>query len=189
MADTFKDVVDLFHDHNIFLDTKTIVIVGDVDEDMFEKVAKSLHALDSKSGEITIKLMSDGGCISAARGIYDLIRGCKNYVRIQCYGSVMSAATIILQAADKRVMAPSSKLMIHVGVESAPEDLPRNIKALQEQHRIDEKWMEDIYLKKIKEKKPRFTRKKLQDMLEYDTYLNAEQALDLGLIDMVGEIS
>lgn len=188
MSSSFKDHIELLHDNNIFIDTKTIVVVGDVDEDMFEMLAKNLHALDSKSGEITIKLMSDGGSVSAARGIYDLIRGCKNYVRIQCYGEVMSSATIILQAADKRVMAPNSKLMIHVGEESVPSDSPRNVDRLRDQHRVDETWMEDIYLKKIKEVKPRFTRKKLQSMLEYDTYLNAKEALELGLIDMIGEI-
>ena len=188
MSNSFKDLVSEFHSNNVFLETKTIVVVGDVDEDMFEMLAKNLHALDSKSGEITIKLMSDGGSVSVARGIYDVIRGCKNVVRIICYGEVSSSATIILQAGDRRVMAPNSKLMVHVGSEFIPQSLPRNVERTAEQHRIDEKWMEDIYLVKIKQKKPRFTRKQLKMLLEYDTYLSPKESLELGLIDHIGEI-
>ena len=185
---TFKEHLEQFHENSVFIETKTIVLVGEVDDDMFEMLAKNLHALDTKSGEITIKLMSEGGSVTVARGIYDLIRGCKNVVRIQCYGEVASSATIILQAADRRIMAPNSKLMVHVGEEGAPRSKPRDMDRLVQEHRVDEKWMEDIYLKKIKEKKPRYTRKNLKAMLEYDTYLNPKQALELGLCDEIGEI-
>lgn len=189
MSKEFKDHIDQFHDRDIFLDTKTITAIGDIDEDMFDMLAKNLHALDTKMGEITIKLMSDGGYVSVARGIYDLIAGCKNYVRIICYGEVASSATLILQAADKRIMTPNSKLMVHVGRNGGSgSDHPRNDDRLKEQNDIDEKWLEDIYLRRIKEKKPRFTRNKLKKMLEYDTYLNPKQALELGLIDSIGEI-
>lgn len=188
MSKEFKDHIDQFHDRDVFLDTKTIVAIGDIDEDMFEMLAKNLHALDSKTGEITIKLMSDGGSVSVARGIYDLIAGCKNLVRIICYGEVASSATLILQAADRRIMTPNSKLMLHVGEEGIPRSKPKDLDRLREEYRKDGIWMEDIYLKKIKEKKPRFTRKKLQTMLEYDTYLNPKEALELGLCDEIGEI-
>jgi ATP-dependent Clp protease, protease subunit len=188
VSTTFKDLVSEFHTNNVFLDTKTIVVVGEVDESMFEMLAKNLHALDSKSGEITIKLMSDGGSISVARGIFDLITGCKNIVRVICYGEVSSAASIILQAADKRVMSPNSKVMIHVGMEAIGQNLPKNVDRIMDELRKDESWMEDIYLAKIKQKKPRFTRKQLKDMLEYDTYLSPKEALELGLIDHIGEI-
>ena len=48
--------------------------------------------------------------------------------------------------------------------------------------------MENIYLKKIKESKPRFTRQKLQDLLLFDTYMEPEKALEYNLIDYIGEI-
>lgn len=188
MSKDFKEFIDQFHDNNIFIETKTIVVIGEVDEDMFEMLAKNLHALDSKTGEITIKLMSDGGSVSVARGIYDLIRGCKNIVRVICYGEVSSSATIILQAADVRIMAPNSKLMVHYGYESTPTSIPQIRERTVEQFEIDKKWMEDVYLRKIKEKKPRFTRNQLVAKLKYDTYFNPKEALEIGLIDKIGEI-
>ena len=45
--------------------------------------------------------------------------------------------------------------------------------------------MEDMYLKRIKEKKPRYTRKQLQNMLTFDTILNPKKAIELGLADKV----
>lgn len=185
MSNTLKDLISQFHNEGVFLDTKTIVAVGDIDQSMFEYLTKNLVSLDSKTGEITILIMSDGGSVSVARGIYDIIKSCKNLVKIICYGEVSSAATVILQAADKRIMSPSSKLMIHVGSESIPQDNPRNVDRLREEHRKDERWIEDVYLSKIKEKKPRFSRNRLKTMLEYDTYLNPKEALELGLIDEV----
>lgn len=188
MSDKLKDYIDQFHDKGVFLPTKTIMLTGEVDQCMYESALASIHALDSTHGDITIKLMSEGGDIGVARGIYDAIIGCKNYVRIICYGEVASAATIILQAADKRVMTESSRLMVHAGKESIPLDHPRNVERLYTQYRDDEKWIEDIYLKRIKEKKPKFTRQKLKDLLVWDKYLKPKEALELGLIDSVGEI-
>ena len=45
--------------------------------------------------------------------------------------------------------------------------------------------MEDIYLKKIKEKKPRFTRMGLKDLMKYDKYMGPKQVVNLGLADKV----
>jgi ATP-dependent protease ClpP protease subunit len=188
MSDKLKDYIDLFHERSVFIPTKTIKLTGDVDEDMYNLAVSNLHALDSTPGSITIKLMSDGGSVSIARAIYDLILGCKNEVRIQCYGEVSSSASIILQASDLRIMSPNSKIMIHVGSESVPQDHPRNVDRLYEQHRLDEKWIEDVYLNKIKEKKKRFTRNQLKDIMIFDKYLSPKDSLELGLIDQIGEL-
>lgn len=189
MSDNLKDYLDQFHDKGVFIPTKTIMLTGPVDEDMYVQAMASIHAFDSMPGDITIKLMSDGGDIAVARAIYDAIANAKNIVRIQTYGVVASAATIILQAADKRVMAPNSLLMVHSGAEGMASDHPRNVDSLYKQYRADEKWMHKIYLDRIKEKKKRYTKQKLEDLLVWDRYLTAKEAVDLGLADEIGEIS
>ena len=188
MSDDLKDYVELFHDHGVFIPTKTIRVTGEVDEEMYDNLLANLHSLDSKTGEITIKLMSEGGSVTVARAIYDLIRGCKNVVRIIVYGEAASAATIILQAADMRVMAPNSKIMIHVGSEGIGRDHPRNVDKAYAECRVDEKWMEDIYMEKIKLVKKRFTRQKMKDLLQWDMSMSPKEALEMGLIDKIGEI-
>jgi len=188
MSEKLKEYLELYHERGVFIPTKTFNLIGDVDEDMLKTATCNLHALDSTHGEITIKLISDGGSVSIARAIYDLIRGCKNVVRIICYGEVSSSATLILQAADKRIMTPNSKLMLHIGSEGIARDHPRNVDRQYSDYRKDEKWMKNIYLEKIKEVKKRFTNIKLDDILIWDTFLDPKKALELGLIDQIGEI-
>ena len=36
MSTSFKELVSEFHSNHVFLETKTIVVVGEVDEDMFK---------------------------------------------------------------------------------------------------------------------------------------------------------
>jgi len=183
----FEEQLNLFHSKNIFLPTRTLMLLGEVDEDMFSEFMKNLHALDSTSGPINVKLMSEGGSVTDARAIYDAIKSCKNLIRGICYGEVASAATVILQAFDTRVMTPSSKLMLHVGQESAPMEHPKNVEALLSNHRDDQAWMENIYLESLKNKDKKFTRKKLQSMILFDKYLSAKESLELGLIDEIGD--
>lgn len=188
MSTKDKEYIEQFYDHGIYLPTKTLKLTGPVDEDMLNSAMCGLHILDSTTSEITIKLSSEGGCVTTAKAIYDLIRGCKNRVRIIGYGEVASAGSIILQAGDLRVLSTNAELMIHVGSEGIPQDHPRNVDVVYNKHRSDEKWMEDIYLKKIKEVKKRYTRNQLKSMLTWDRYMSPKEALEFGLIDEIGEI-
>jgi ATP-dependent protease ClpP protease subunit len=47
--------------------------------------------------------------------------------------------------------------------------------------------MEDIYMERIKEKKKRFTRQKMKDMLIWDKYISPKEAIELGLVDKLGD--
>ena len=183
-----KDYLQIFFDTGVNFPTKTIVLIGSVNKKMLDIVMCGLHSLDSTHGEITIKMYSSGGDTTVAKAIYDLIRGCKNRVRIIGYGEIASSASIILQAGDLRVLSKNADLMLHVGQEGVPSDHPRNVDRLIEKYRLDEKWMEDVYLEKIREKKKRFTRNQLKSKLDKDTWLTPTQALELGLIDEIGEI-
>jgi ATP-dependent protease ClpP protease subunit len=45
--------------------------------------------------------------------------------------------------------------------------------------------MEQMYLAKIRVKHPDFKLKKLQEMLNFDTILSAQESVDLGLADKI----
>ena len=187
MAADKEDHIDKFHDYGIYLPTRTIEIFGEIDEEMATKVIRNLHILDNtKEGTVTIKLMSEGGCVTSGLAIYDAIRAMKNYVRVICYGNVESMATVVLQAGDERLMTPDSYLMIHEGHQETKVH-PKNKKRWDDFIEILDKRCLDIYLEKIKQKKPRFTRKKLQDLLVFDTILQPKQVIELGLADKLIE--
>jgi ATP-dependent Clp protease protease subunit len=187
VSEKIKEFTDLFHSNGVYLPTRSITITGSIDEDQYETVLKNLHALDSKEGTINIFINSEGGDVEQGLAIYDAIKGCKNFVRGMVYGTASSAASFILQACDERLMAPHAYLMVHIGEESSPSDHPKNKERWDKHQKELGKQMEDIYLVKIKHKKKRFTRKQLQDLLEYDTILYAKDAIELGLADRVEE--
>jgi len=174
--------IQTFHISHLYTPTRTILMYGDVDIDMFENVAKNLLILDSTEGTITIYLNSGGGDLTEAMAIYDMISNCKNYVRIIVVGQASSAASIILQAADERLMTENSYVMIHAG-EEGTEGHPEIKKRWDAKLLKDNQWMEDLYLEKIKNKKPKFPRSKLAEMLKFDTILEAKESVEMGLAD------
>jgi ATP-dependent protease ClpP protease subunit len=100
------------------------------------------------------------------------------------YGKAYSMGSIILQAADERVLTPSSKVMIHYGEFSATGH-PENVRRWFKDNEEFDTWMEQLYLSKIKEKKPRFNLAKLRDMMKHDKIFNADEAVEFGLADKV----
>lgn len=198
MAKLTRDDIDKFFDYDTYLPTRTIYMgsndydqeLGEsgVDGAMAEKVIKSLHILDSSapSGDkpITIIMNNIGGDEYHGMGIYDAIKACKNHVTIEVYGHCMSMGAVILQAADKRVMSPNARMMIHYGIWGV-SDHPQNVYRWAEEGKKFDSWMENVFLEKIKEKNISYTLKQVQELCRFDTFLNSKEAVDLGLADSV----
>lgn len=189
-----KDNLDKFLDYGIDADNCVLYIGSQsdgegseagVDWQLAERVIKGLHYLDQKATNgITIKMNNIGGDWYHGMAIYDAIRACKNTVSIIVYGHAMSMGSIILQAADKRIMMPNSTLMIHYGSDGYAGHSKNFEKWAEQGKRINEKML-DIYLTKIKKVHPRYTREKLKAMCDYDTFLTAEETVELGLADEI----
>lgn len=99
-----------------FLKTRTILLTGEVDKDLSEKVIRHLLLLESVSPEpITILIDSPGGDVYAGFSIFDMIRFIKAPVRIVGMGLIASAAALILLAVPKerRYGLPNSSYLIH----------------------------------------------------------------------------
>jgi len=99
-----------------FLKTRTVLLVGEVDKDLSEKVVRQLLLLDSISDDsITLLIDSPGGDVYAGFSIFDVIRFIKAPVKIVGIGLVASAAALILIAVPKerRFGLPNSSYLIH----------------------------------------------------------------------------
>lgn len=185
MSDKIRDYLSIYHDYGMYYPSRSIDIFGDIDQEKSQNIIRNLTVLDLSPGTIEIKLMSEGGCVVSGLAIYNAIKSCTNNVRIMCYGEVSSMATIILQAADERVMKPDSFLMLHVGSEQSGDMHPRAKEQWDKFMKALEVRMEDIYLAKIKEKKKKFTRKQLQEMILFDRIFTPKEACEHGLIDSI----
>lgn len=80
---------------------------------VFEKNMRYLNFLSIEP--ILIHMHLPGGIWSDCMGIYDTIKWSKSKVIIVAYGSVESASSVILQAADLRVLMPNTNVLIHYG--------------------------------------------------------------------------
>lgn len=195
MAKYTRDDLDKLIDSDIYLPTRTLWIgsieiedgkASGTDEAMAERAIKGLHILDSQNANpITILMYNPGGCVRSGFAIYDAIKSCKSHVTIKCYGECSSMGTVILQAADERILAPHITFLIHIGTSAFPEDHFKNVKSAFKWDIILDDYACDIYLEKIKQKHPEYTRQQLNSTLSFDKYLTAEEAIDLGLADKI----
>ena len=190
-----NDNVEMFHSRSIYLPTRTIYM-GSVehamdsgesgcDGAMAERAVINLNILDSMSDEpITILMNNIGGSEYHCFSIIDAIQSCRSTVVCKVMGHAMSAGSLILQYCDERIMGALSVQMIHYGTWAANDHSKTFQKWAKEGVRID-KWMEDMYLTKIREKNPTFKISKLRQLLDHDTFLTAEDSVALGLADRI----
>jgi len=98
------------------LKTRTILLSGEINKELAEKVIKQLLLLEADSDDpIKVFIDSPGGDADAGFAIYDMIRFIKPDVYTIGMGLVASAGSIILLAApaDKRIALPNSHYLIH----------------------------------------------------------------------------
>lgn len=184
-----RDDIDKLYDYGIYIPTKTLITVGDSDEEVAANIMKGLHVLDSIRPEelLNIQLNNCGGDEYHGMAIYDAIKACKSEVRIVGMGNVHSMGSVIFQAGNIRVMAPNAKQLIHYGtpIQADPELHAKSQWSWTKECKKFSGWMEQMYLAKMREKDPKFKLKKLQDMLNFDTVLDARESVQLGLADKI----
>jgi ATP-dependent Clp endopeptidase proteolytic subunit ClpP len=200
MARKKPEDIELFHGHDLYLPTRTLWMGSQsssdsglehgesgVDHALTERMIKNLHILESTSQDaITIYLNNPGGSWYDGMAIYDAIKNSKCHITVKVYGAAMSMAAVITQAADHRIISPNARLMLHYGVMGFEGHAKDFEKWAKENEKLSED-MENIFLKRIREKQPAFSPKKLASMLDHDTILSAHEAVQLGLMDEVEE--
>ena len=159
---------------------------GGTDFRMADRVIKGLHILDIDSDEgINIIMNNPGGDEYHGLAIFDAIKNCRSHVVITVFGMGMSMGSVILQAGDERILAPNSRIMIHYGTWEPYGQHSKAVYKWCDEGKKFDAWMRTMYLEKMREKIPDMTEKKLDGMLDFDTILTAQEAIDLGLADKI----
>ena len=199
--DTVQDVHHFGLDvskREIYLHSHVSSDEGDagVDFRIVPQFLKNIRMLDSISNEpILIHMSLTGGDWSAGMAIFDAIELCRSHVTIVVYGQAESMSTIILQAADARVMTPSAWFMIHYGSTSEAGSYLDVHNAIKLDKKICEDMLDiyaDVCLKSdyFKEKYTDPTHEKVKNYLKRklkdgDWYLTSEEAVYYGFADGV----
>lgn len=185
---TKRDDASFYLEHGIHLGLGYLYLGQEADEDGIgpvwaERVTKGLQILAAAGKDPTVWLNSEGGDVNCGLAAYDVIAQTPRHVTVVGLGSVMSMAVVILQAADRRLLAPSTRVMVHVGTASSDTDHVENVKRYTQELQELDRICEDILLARIWEKHPKYTRAKLRRLCAFDSYLSAQDAIDLGLAD------
>ena len=142
------------------------------EDDVTPKLFKD--ELMSGTGDITVFINSPGGDCVAAAQIYNMLMDYKGNVTVKIDGIAASAASVIAMAGTKVLMSPVSLMMIHnpltvaIGVS---EEMKKAIDMLSE---VKESIINAYELK------TGLSRAKLSHMMDSETWMNAQKALELG---------
>ena len=163
-----------------FLNTRQIILSGEVNKELAEKVIRQLLILeaDSASKPIYVYIDSPGGDVDAGFAIFDMIRFIKPPVYTIGMGLVASAGALILLAASKnyRLGLPNSHYLIHQPLSG--------IKGVATDIEIHAKEIEKIRTK-INALIAEETGKDVADVAkdtDRDYWLSADEAVNYGLI-------
>ncbi len=165
-----------------FLKTRTVLLVGEVEKELSEKVVRQLLLLDSISEEpITLLIDSPGGDVYAGFSIFDVIRFINAPVKIVGIGLVASAAALILLAVPKerRFGLPNSSYLIHQplsGMNGVATEIEIHARELEKTRaRINE----------IIAEATGQSLEKITKDTDRDFWMNASEATEYGLIGKV----
>ena len=121
-----------------FLNTRQVILSGEVNKELAEKVIRQLLILeaDSASKPIYVYIDSPGGDVDAGFAIFDMIRFIKPPVYTIGMGLVASAGALILLAASKnyRLGLPNSHYLIHQplsGIKGVATDIEIHAKEIE----------------------------------------------------------
>ena len=145
------------------------------DDDITPRMFKD--ELMSGDGPITVWVNSPGGDCVAASQIYAMLMDYKSDVTVKIDGLAASAASVIAMAGTKVLMAPTAMMMIHNPITAAfgdSEDMQKAIVMLDE---VKESIINAYEIK------TGLSRAKLSHLMNEETWMNANKAIELGFCD------
>ena len=135
--------------------------------------------LNSGEGDITVWINSPGGDCVAAAQIYNMLSAYKGNVTIKIDGIAASAASVIAMAGNTVLMSPVSMIMIHNPATIAFGDHNEFAKAIEMLDEVKESIINAYVIK------TGLSRTKLSHLMDSETWMNANKAIELGFADDV----
>src|SRR5436309_4154265 len=166
---------------------RDVYLVGDIEKDTARACIERLRELAADSNRpITLYINSAGGNVTDGLAIHDAIRHIISRsieITIIVQGMAYSMGSIVLQAASegKRLAFPHSWIMIHEPAKWA--GWQSTSAAAQHLERL--KQMQDQIYRLLSSRSGKPLRQIIKDTKRNDFYLDAQSALEYGLIDAV----
>lgn len=145
------------------------------DDDVTPQLFK--EELNAGNGDITVWINSPGGDCVAAAQIYNMLTDYSGNVTVKIDGIAASAASVIAMAGDKVLVSPVSMMMIHNPATIAWGDSAEMQKAVAMLDEVKESIINAYEIK------TGLDRKKLSNLMDAETWMDANSAVEYGFAD------
>lgn len=167
------------------LKERIIFISGAIHDEMATVIVAQLLYLEAENPkkEISMYINSPGGVVTSGLSIYDTMQFIKPPVSTVCIGQAASMGSLLLSAGEKgmRYSLPNSRVMVHQpsgGFQGQATDI---LIHAQETQKLKDR-LNNIYVNHTGQKL-----KTVEEALERDNFMSAEEAKDWGLVDEIVE--
>jgi ATP-dependent Clp protease protease subunit len=164
---------------------RIVFVTGEVEDNMASLIVAQLLFLESENPtkDIYMYINSPGGVVTAGMAIHDTMQYIRPRVGTVCIGQAASMGSFLLAAGEPgmRVALSNARVMIHQpsggarGMASDIEIQAREILRIR-------KRMNELYVKYTGQPLER-----VEKAMDRDTFLEAEEAKEFGLVDLVFE--
>jgi ATP-dependent protease ClpP protease subunit len=158
---------------------KKIVMTGDIDDKTLANFTTVFKEFDAKPCNLQVMICSGGGEVDAGCGMYELMRSSNNPLTTFGYGLVGSMAVLLFEAGDLRVATEGTTFLLHDGSVRASGTL-LDVKIHLEEMLRNHNWYADQIAHRCK-----LPFKKVLELTQKETYLTAQEALNLKLVDEI----
>ncbi|HAT08580.1 MAG TPA: ATP-dependent Clp protease proteolytic subunit [Rhodobiaceae bacterium] len=172
-----------FDIYSRLLKERVIFVTGGVEDYMASLITAQLLFLEAENPkkEISMYINSPGGVVTSGMAIYDTMQYIRAPVATLCIGQAASMGSLLLAAGESgmRFALPNARIMVHQpsgGFQGQASDIERHAQEILDMR---------ARLNKIYVAHTGQTLRKIEDALERDTFMTAEQAKDFGLVDEV----
>src|SRR5215475_5400593 len=167
------------------LKERIIFLNGPVEDGMSALICAQLLFLESENPkkEISMYINSPGGVVTSGLAIYDTMQYIRSPVTTVCMGMAASMGSFLLMAGEKgsRIALPNARIMVHQpsgGFQGQASDIERHAQdIIKTKRRLNE-----IYAKHTGQ-----PLKVVEETLDRDYFMTAEEAKAWGLVDHVWE--
>lgn len=167
---------------------RRLFLVGEVNNDMANNFVSEMLFMAETKEPVDVYINSPGGSVDAGLVIYDVIQSCNGKIPINmyCTGMAASMAAIIFAGGQKgrRYILPNGSCMIHEPlINGGAGGSATSIK------KISDSILETkTKLARILAEHTGKTEEEINEATSYDNYMSAEEAIEFGLCDAVGNI-
>jgi ATP-dependent Clp protease protease subunit len=167
------------------LKDRIVFLAGPVEDNMAALICAQLLHLEAENPkkEIQMYINSPGGVVTSGLAIYDTMQYIKSPVITLCLGMAASMGSFLLMAGEHghRIALPNSRIMVHQpsgGFSGKASDVERHAEdILKTKRRLNE-----IYAKHTGK-----SIEVVEETLDRDYFMTADEARDWGIVDHVWE--